>query len=148
MKANIRKKTLRDKSRHCFFIKFNKLFVLVPLLASMLTGCSGMNGHFNCNVKAKDSCEPLANVNRLAKAGYYSHRHFRFSNDPNAQMMPRPVGYPTQSYQGQPIRTHETVQKIWVASYQDKDNNYHEPSTVFTVIKPGHWVGDPVKATT
>lgn len=124
-----------------------KSAMTLSALCFVLTGCSGMNGKFDCNVKAKDSCEPLGNINELARVGYYSHKHFWNSSDPNGTVMPKPKGYPTKTYQGHPVRTNETVQKIWVASYLDKNNNYHEPSTVYTVVKSGHWVGDPVKST-
>lgn len=55
---------------------------------------------------------------------------------------PESAGY----YPGQPLRYGETVQRIWVTPYEDSEGNYHEDSTLYTIVKKGHWIGNPLKA--
>ena len=50
-------------------------------------------------------------------------------------------------YQRKPLRYGETVQRIWIAPFEDTSGNYHQESYVYTIVKPGHWLGYPVKAT-
>ena len=45
----------------------------------------------------------------------------------------------------QPLRYGETVQKLWVAPFEDKEGNYHNSSEIFVITKGGHWIGRPVK---
>ena len=47
---------------------------------------------------------------------------------------------------GDPVRYGETVLRVWIAPYQDKDGNYYQPVTLYTVVKGGHWIGAPVNA--
>jgi type IV conjugative transfer system lipoprotein TraV len=55
--------------------------------------------------------------------------------------------YPSSGPQpGDPLRYQETVLRVWVAPYEDKEGNYYQPTTLYTVVKPGHWVGNPPKA--
>jgi type IV conjugative transfer system lipoprotein TraV len=49
-------------------------------------------------------------------------------------------------HHGTPFRYGETVQRIWVAPYTDTENNYHQDSFMYVIIKDGHWVGTPVKS--
>ena len=46
---------------------------------------------------------------------------------------------------GQPVRYGETVQRIWIAPYEDTEGNYHQDSFMYSVMKGGHWKGNPVK---
>ena len=54
-------------------------------------------------------------------------------------------GYPRSGFAGKPLRRGESIQQIWIGPYEDTDSNYHEPSYVYAVTKPGSWIGDPVK---
>jgi conjugal transfer pilus assembly protein TraV len=47
---------------------------------------------------------------------------------------------------GEPIRYGETVQQIWLAPFEDTAGNYHEPSIVYIILQPPHWIGVPTKA--
>ena len=49
---------------------------------------------------------------------------------------------------GEPVRFGETVQRVWIAPYEDASKNYHEPSYIYAVLDKSHWVGLPVKSVT
>jgi type IV conjugative transfer system lipoprotein TraV len=125
-----------------------KTAVIVIALA-MLSGCSGMNGHFGCNATAGSSCTPVTQVNARANAGNFN---YETSGGGRVQLPTSQIfSYATQStgYQGvtpipgEPVRVGEQVQRIWIAPYQDLSNNYHEPSYVYTVLERSHWMGVP-----
>jgi type IV conjugative transfer system lipoprotein TraV len=46
---------------------------------------------------------------------------------------------------GEPLRFGETVQRIWIAPYEDTEGNYHQDSLIYAIMKGGHWIGKPVK---
>ena len=49
---------------------------------------------------------------------------------------------------GAPLRYGETVQRIWVAPYEDTEGNYHQDSLMYSIVKRGHWIGAPLKSIT
>ena len=116
------------------------------VLASM-AGCAGMNGSFGCNVKAGRSCTPVSEVNARASSGYYTYesssgRQVKVSTKSISGLGIKGRG---SMYPGQPIRTSERIQRIWIAPYQDLSSNYHEPSTVYAVLEKPHWAGQPAR---
>ena len=116
----------------------------------LLNGCTGMNTDFGCNHTAGDSCQTIMAVNRKASAGGYNH--LPTTQQPHdAVTIPAktPQGFTVATPQaGAPVRYSENIQRIWIGPYQDRQGNYHEPSMVYTVLTPAHWVGLPPKAIT
>jgi type IV conjugative transfer system lipoprotein TraV len=45
---------------------------------------------------------------------------------------------------GAPLRIQEQVMPVWFAPYQDKQGNYHDAATMYTIVHPGTWAGSPV----
>lgn len=43
------------------------MFVLMPLMAVLLTGCSTMNSNFSCNATAGDSCLTIEQVDAMTR---------------------------------------------------------------------------------
>ena len=125
---------------------------MCAILAS-LTGCAGMNSKFGCNAVAGDSCTPVSIVNQKANAGDYdnvqSGGSINTSDESSTQTYSYAgtnVGYNVATpMPGEPVRFGETVQRIWLAPYQDNAGNYHEPSYVYTVLQKPHWIGLPAK---
>lgn len=112
-----------------------------------LSGCAGMNSTFDCNVSSGGKCLPMDRINQMADQSAFN------GSSVGAGVVKGEVaasnaayGYPLKAYKGQPIRYGETVQQVWVAPYIDSTGNYHEPSYVYSVVKKGHWIGEPVKA--
>lgn len=140
-------------------IKSNFLKTIGGLLIATsflgLSGCTGMNSSFGCNARAGDSCTPVSQVNQMANAGDYDNVQ---SGGPSPQIPPpqshtQTFGYTDQNagyniqtpIPGEPVRFGETVQRVWIAPYEDASNNYHEPSYVYTVLNKAHWIGLPAK---
>jgi len=137
------------------FFKNARFFCIALLLASELSGCAGMNTNFGCNALATESCTPVNEVNQRAQAGVYdntpsgsvkkiavSSASAVFSTKSNSgynAAIPKP---------GEPIRFRETIQRIWIAPFQDATGNYHEPSFIYTVLKHSHWIGLPAREIT
>ena len=111
------------------------------MMLGTLTSCAAMNGSFGCNRTAGDHCTPVGKVNAAADAGDFSH-----SQSGDTQTETHYIDYtdaspPKAALPGEPVRQSETVQRIWIAPYQDTARNYHEPSEVFTVLRHSHWIG-------
>jgi conjugal transfer pilus assembly protein TraV len=115
---------------------------------SSLTACSTMNSSFDCPNKAGVRCKSLDQINDMVNSG-----QIRGRTQMNAYEVTKTVGnkefqsFPTRTpfIPGQPIRYGETVQRIWIAPYEDSEGNYHEDSKMYTIMKGGHWIGRPVK---
>ena|SRR3990167_6761354 len=130
------------------------IFIAISFLG--LAGCAGMNSNFGCNARAGDSCTPVSKVNQNAQAGDYDNAEsdgdgplassgtqtFAYENKSANQN----AGYNvTTPIPGQPVRFGDTVQRIWIAPYEDASQNYHEPSYVYTVLDKSHWIGLPAQ---
>lgn len=129
------------------------LLLIVLPCTGLLSGCAGMNSKFDCEVNGQGMCAPLDRVNRLADQGAFnttSENAGKISssiNETGAINTTQPSShYAVDTPKpGEPIRYGETVQRVWIAPYQDTQGNYHEPSYVYTVVEPGHWVGVPAQ---
>ncbi len=124
----------------------NRVITLIGLigLCSVLAGCAGMNSDFDCHeVGGRGAgCVSLNQVNRLADSGYFTHRE---NPAVIADQTATSQAARTQFAQaGKPLRTNESIQRVWVAPFVDSHDNYHAASTVYTVMTPSHWLGHPV----
>lgn len=134
-------------------IKPIKNIKIISLMGGLilLSGCASMNGNFGCNAKANRRCTPVSKVNAKAAAGDFDHqtRGAIFSLPSSSTMFSyasQHAGYQgTMPILGKSVRTEERLQRIWIAPYQDRANNYHESNTIYTVLKKPHWIGLPAK---
>lgn len=127
-------------------------FTLLSLSFLTLAGCTGMNSNFGCDARSGDSCTPVSTVNHNAEAGSYDGTEGggeAQSSNSNTETFSyahqsENAGYNVATpIPGQPVRYGETVQRIWIAPYEDASQNYHEPSYVYTVLNKSHWIGAP-----
>lgn len=129
-------------------MKFKLRWLFIILSVGLLTACGTMNSSFDCPNKAGVSCKSLDQVNSMVDSGQLrgqttSHLD-GLGNQTEFSPYPESAGY----YPGQPLRYGETVQRIWVTPYEDSEGNYHEDSTLYTIVRKGHWIGNPLKAVT
>lgn len=119
-----------------------------------LTGCAGMNADFTCPMKPGHMCRSLDDVNRLVDQGNVGSNTDAISESKSSaknsqhvqdDVTPYPIAIPNL---GDPLRYGESVLRVWVAPYEDKAGNYHQPSVMYAVVHPGHWMGSPVQAIT
>lgn len=128
-------------------MKKTVIAVLMLLQLGGLTACTTMNSSFDCPNKAGVSCKSLDQINDMVDTGQIrSHTQMStaiVSNIDNAEFQ----SFPDRAsfIPGQPIRYGETVQRIWIAPYEDTEGNYHQDSLIYAVMRGGHWIGQPVK---
>ena len=127
------------------------LIFLSPILL-VLSGCIGMNSKFDCNAASGGKCAPMSNINKMADYGAFQNTDADSRADSSKALTQANKNYhslsayPLNTFAGEPIRTNESIQQIWIGPYEDINGNYHEPSYMYTTIKKGKWFGEPVTA--
>lgn len=123
----------------------------------LLSGCASLNSKFDCPVKPGVMCESIDQVNAQVDQGTLGGDATASGckNCTGVKGRPMPEGgnfttpYPTLAMNpGDPMRYGETVMRVWMAPFEDKDGNYYQPTVLYTIVKPGHWMGQPLKAIT
>ena len=127
-----------------------KMMLILPMII-VLFGCSEMNTQFDCPMKPGIRCESIDSINARVDRGEIGRARLTPASATNLQQMPMyknsNIGNYRLSSKGEPLRYGETVQRLWVAPFEDKEGNYHQESDIYTVVKPGHWIGSPLKET-
>jgi conjugal transfer pilus assembly protein TraV len=127
-----------------------KIFCILPM-SIVLVGCSEMNSQFDCPMKPGIRCESISSINSRVDRGEIGHTKSTSISVTKVPAMPlykdSNIGRYQYSGRGEPLRYGETVQRVWVAPFEDKQGNYHQESDIYTVVKPGHWIGAPLKET-
>lgn len=121
------------------------LFILV--ITFLLNSCAS-HSQFDCPLKPGIRCESIDSVNARVDRGEIGNN--------TATLIPssaniKPISYQRPSYfngtpfkKGEPLRYGETVMRVWVAPFEDKEGNYHQASDIYTITKPGAWMGAPL----
>ena len=139
-------------------LKINCILSLISVLT--LTGCAEMNSDFTCPMTNGMQCKRIDQVNTMVDTGDIdttgqdaptsspsSGSAVTVSQD--AKVSPANFIYPYpkdgEAVPGQPLRYGESVMRLWIAPYEDTQDNYHTPSIVYTVVKSGHWIDQPVQ---
>jgi len=127
------------------------LTVLFSLM--LLSGCAALNSDFQCPLKNGTQCKRVDQINQMVNRGQLGHDSNLNNKDNNLYKNTEANSYnnfsqpyPMKIKPGNPLRYHETVMRIWVAPYEDTKGNYHQASFIDTVVKQGHWIGNPVTA--
>lgn len=125
-----------------------KKVTLLILLCLLLNGCSGINSQFDCPMKPGIRCESIDSVNARVDRGEIGG-----GSTLSTTSIIQPISYKHSAYsrfspfkKGEPLRYSETVMRVWVAPFEDKEGNYHQESDIYTITKPGSWIGAPLKA--
>jgi conjugal transfer pilus assembly protein TraV len=120
--------------------------ILLMTLFFQLMACSSMNSNYDCPNSAGVMCKSVDQINGMVDNGQIRGRtqSISYTASPNSEFQSYSVasGY----YAGAPLRYGETVQRIWIAPFEDTEKNYHQDSYLYAIIKDGHWIGSPVKA--
>ncbi|HEX4045460.1 MAG TPA: type IV conjugative transfer system lipoprotein TraV [Gammaproteobacteria bacterium] len=128
----------------------NKLttYLLGYFLVVFLTGCAS-NANLDCPMKPGVRCESLDRVNARVNAGEIGSEETlpattkSIEHIYSAKTM-KTMDSPILSLK-EPLRSDETVMRIWIAPFEDTSGNYHQESSVFTIVKSAYWLGYPVK---
>lgn len=135
-----------------------KITALLSVLSIGLTGCAEMNSDFTCPMTNGMQCKRIDQVNNSVDQGEIdttgmdattsaSGASQQYTPDTNVQAANIIQPYPNdgEAVPGQPLRYGESVMRLWIAPYEDTQDNYHAPSLVYTVVQSGHWTGIPVQ---
>lgn len=114
----------------------NYKIILLTSAALALTGCSAMNGDYECPLKNGASCVSLQDMDRSLNEQI---------NDPVIKKSSFNVVHKDLLPGSSPQRTSDLTAKIWFAPYEDGDGNYHDANYIYTVIEGTTWHGAPVK---
>lgn len=110
-----------------------------------ITACATMNDHFDCPNKAGVSCKSLDQINDMVDNGRIRGRAQQADGDvknsktysSHAEFSTFPALHSLQ--ESKPIRHGETIQRIWIAPFEDEEGNYHSDSLMYTVMRSGYW---------
>lgn len=110
---------------------------------SLLTGCSSMNNQFDCPMKSGIRCESLDSVNaridRGELRGEASNDISPWKTGSLEAIEKVNLGGREDSQTKGPHRYPESVQRVWIAPFEDSQGNYHTAASVYAVMNPGHW---------
>jgi conjugal transfer pilus assembly protein TraV len=126
-----------------------KKIILTLILFSItgfLTACSSMNSGFDCPNKAGVMCKSVDQINGMVDTGQLQGRTQQVTETGQFNTEFQLYTIAAQYYPGAPLRYGETVQRIWVAPYEDTEKNYHQDSVMYSIVKDGHWIGTPPKS--
>jgi len=123
----------------------NRIHFLLILIVTLLNACS-MNSSFDCPNRAGVMCQSVDQINGMVDSGQI-HGRTQSAADYTSTSTSEFQPYVLSSgfYPGAPLRYGETVQRIWIAPFEDTEKNYHQDSYMYAIIKDGHWIGAPVK---
>jgi conjugal transfer pilus assembly protein TraV len=135
---------------------------IFTLIAMGLSGCTQMNTEFECPMKPGVRCESIDSVNERINRGEIGSHGVNASGVSSLQKTSANVSLSEnhntinsmQNWKdndfnkGEPLRYGETVMRVWISPFEDREGNYHQESTIYSVIKPGSWIGVPVKEIT
>lgn len=126
----------------------NSLSLIFCLVVTIgLSGCETTNSNFDCPMKPGIRCESLDQVNAHVDRGELGNEELNRTPiyiTPIQEQQNHHCTY-ANCLQRKPLRYDETVMRVWIAPYEDREGNYHNESEVYSVSKPGHWIGYPVK---
>jgi conjugal transfer pilus assembly protein TraV len=125
-----------------------KLMMLLPLLM-LMSSCAELNSQFDCPMSSGIRCESITSINARVDRGELGVNGISSIENKNVRVIPAYTPYqfnaPRYSSKGEPLRYAETVQRVWVAPFEDKQGNYHQENDIYSIAKPGRWIGSPLK---
>lgn len=111
--------------------KYTRIALLI--LAMSTTACTSMNSKFECQMKPGSGiCASLSEVNQMIDRGQIR------ANTDKKNTIETPTITAT-SFEPKPLRTAETVTRVWIAPFEDKQGYYHLASEIL-LTTPGQWV--------
>lgn len=123
-------------------INIKQKIIFIPILAIMifLSGCSSMNSSFDCQNKPGVTCRSLDQVNDMVDRGLIGReRNIEKTKSNPAYLAIRELNKQNLSNRLNSLRQGEQVVRVWIAPYQDVSSNYHNESTLYTVVRKNNW---------
>jgi conjugal transfer pilus assembly protein TraV len=117
-------------------VKKIKLILIFMFISAILTGCSSMNSGFDCPNKPGVNCRSLGQVNDMIDSGALDKDVTKDAHTPKFDITKSNID---RENPFRVLRSGEQVIRIWIAPYQDVQNNYHNASTLYTVVNKSNW---------
>jgi hypothetical protein len=114
--------------------------IIVASMLIFLTGCSAMNSRFDCSNKPGVTCKSIGQVNDMVDSGMLGSKPSSIGNKKTEKPSYLDINRQNLSSRFNALRAGEEVVRIWVAPYQDVHSNYHNESTLYTVVRKNNWV--------
>lgn len=119
----------------------------ILLFSVFLTGCSSMNSKFDCPNKPGVTCRSIDQVNDMVDRGVIGrdisirniHTSKFYSIYPIKNNSNTASAFNPTNLSPSPLRSGEQVVRVWVAPYQDVNSNYHNESTIYTIVHKSNW---------
>jgi type IV conjugative transfer system lipoprotein TraV len=108
-------------------------------LSFALMGCGELNSQFTCPMKPGVSCQSLDQVNTLVDQGKLAQAKPASSVEKTTLTVDIRYLADAEDSTDSIKRNPETVMRLWIAPYQDKQGNYFSAHTIYHVIQPGQW---------
>lgn len=123
------------------------MIILNTFLILTLSACSSMNSSFDCPNQAGVLCKNLDQINRMVDSEEINPHKPRAATYLKARSLEfQAYPYPLKNFSHTPLRSGDTVQRMWIAPYEDNEGNYHEDSVVYIVMQKGQWRAISTKA--
>jgi len=119
--------------------------VFIIIISISLVSCASLNSSFDCPNCAGVMCKSIDQINGMVDSGQIRGRTQTPCCQASSDTEFQPYAVTSGFYPGSPLRYGETVQRIWIAPFEDTEKNYHQDSYMYAIIKDGHWIGSPVK---
>ena len=116
--------------------KIKKIRPTFIFVSAILAGCSSMNSGFDCPNKPGVNCRSLGQVNDMIDRGTLGKDITTDAYTPKFNITKPKIDRVNPFYA---LRSGEQVVRIWIAPYQDVQNNYHDASTLYTVVNKSNW---------
>lgn len=110
--------------------------ILSVIVFISLTGCASLNSEYNCPAKKGIGCKSIHEVNQIVDEGAIAYS----KEAKEHEIQPFKQFTQTKAIGLAPKRSFEKVLSILIAPFVDKSGNYHDASTVHTVIENSDWV--------
>lgn len=119
------------KTKSVQVIAISKLIITVSLVL-IVTGCTSMNSEFDCPNKPGVTCRSLDQVNSMIDKNMIGNDDAINKSGTiktcSACSYTNKISNHKQSY------VDEDKVRVWIASYQDVNGNYHEESIIRAVV--------------
>lgn len=120
---------------------------LILSCTGLLSACADLNSKFTCPIQPGVMCANLDDVNAMVDQGKIGAPNSTTdASIDNATASLLSQNNAINLATGDPWREGESILRIWVAPYEDGASNYHQASLLYSLVREGHWVNNPLQA--
>lgn len=113
--------------------------LMIPCLL-FLSACTSNNDLFDCPAGKGMGCKSISEVNLMVEQGHFGKLDDE-ETAPLKTLAPVAMDFEeiSQTSTHNIERVPEQNLRLWIAPFQDESGNFHEESSIHTVVRQGHW---------